>query len=385
MKIYLICVAAFFLAFNVLIVRNGALTGGDTTRYTTGADTLLENGQISGKAKMYAGYIGFIAALKIFKPSGFNLDKAIVAIQIVVSLIALTCLYSIGKLLFSPTAGAIAASLFAINYNAFRWNGFILTESLFTSFIIITCYLLFKASNTPKFFFLLIPSLIFTIVLRPNGIFMAPIFLVYIALLFNRKVSAIIFTTLIITTSLMSPWLYEGLINAMDNEQIVKTIEGGRIFGGADRGWERLSMPKLDAKSGNGIKDLFLYATTYPKELASLIFSRSKAFFFLTREDYSFRHNLFCWALMPLLYGLFIGGVAYRIKSGMGKEHVLLLALVLAQTAVTIFTFVDHDHRYVSYIISFIFLYSAYGAEIFVRRIRGRCNEKVWAVTRQHF
>src|SRR6202171_4810724 len=78
-------------------------------------------------------------------------------------------LYELTKHLAGRLAGLLAAILFLLNPDIFRWNLFVFTDALYIYFVILACWAIWKASGN-----LLTKTLSFAVVLfassiRPNG------------------------------------------------------------------------------------------------------------------------------------------------------------------------------------------------------------------------
>lgn len=286
--------------------------------------------------------------------------KLIVVFQALILMVALICLYRIGRHLFGTPSALIAATLFSVNFYLLRWTPFILTETMFTSFVIISTYLCLITSEKPRFLLLSVGAVLITTTLRPNGIALLPVFLCYLITRlkgFSRLAAIILLATTIIG---ILPILHPILSDTAENESLVDKLESGTII------WdtEFMDMPKLANRSEDQVTDIFRYLTTWPLESTKLMANRLYAAYFYQRSDYSLVHRIFLVVVIPALLLLALVGLITAIRRMNSVDYLLPTFLILAQSTVIAISFADHDHRFISYIMPLIFLFSGFGATV---------------------
>jgi hypothetical protein len=154
------------LATNFAVLANhGVFLRGDSLRYVDRANRVFHHVEFSGKQGSYSGYIFFLVFLRYLHLSSVG----VVTVQICVSAAAGLALYELAKHLAGRMAGLLAAFLFLLNPDIFRWNLFVLTDALYIDFVILAWWAIWKASGslwakTLSFAVVLFPSSI-----RPNG------------------------------------------------------------------------------------------------------------------------------------------------------------------------------------------------------------------------
>jgi Dolichyl-phosphate-mannose-protein mannosyltransferase len=143
--IILAAVVCASLAINFAILANrGVFFGGDSLRYVDGTDRVFHHVELVGKQRSYSGYIIFLVFLRYLHLS----NVGVVTIQICLAAVAGLALYELAKHLAGRMAGLLAAVLFLINPDIFRWNLFVLTDALYIDFVILACWAIWKASGS---------------------------------------------------------------------------------------------------------------------------------------------------------------------------------------------------------------------------------------------
>ncbi|MBT5032076.1 MAG: hypothetical protein HOM55_07245 [Proteobacteria bacterium] len=360
MKWQLSLIVVLFLVVTGFHILPGPMLAGDSDHYLLGAEELKSQGTISGKATRYSSYVAIISAIKMVTDNRDHQLKLIVAFQILILMAALLCLYGIGRRLFGTPAALIAAALFAMNFYLLQWAPYILTETMFTSFVIISAYLCLMTSEKPRFLLPSIGAVLITTTLRPNGIALLPVFLCYLITRLNgfARLAAVILLAATIIGTL--PILQQILSDTAGNEMLVDKLESGTIV------WEfdSMDMPKLANRGEDQVADMFRYLTTWPVESARLMATRLYAAYFYQRSDYSLIHRMLLVVVIPGVLLLALVGLVAAIRRKNSAGYLLPAFLILAQSAVIAISFADHDHRFISYIMPLIFLFTGFGATV---------------------
>ena len=150
----------------------------DSDRYLLGAESILNGIPIIGRGNQYLGYLIFIALIKFMSlPIEF-----VVVSQIIIAIIAALTLFNLAKAITGNSiSGYVAISLYMMNPFITTWHTFILTESLYSSFVIFSCWAFYKVLNSHsyKYIIIFIFILLTTILIRPNGWIFLPIFICF--------------------------------------------------------------------------------------------------------------------------------------------------------------------------------------------------------------
>lgn len=352
-----------FIGLNGWILRNAPIKGGDTHHYLDAVDELYENGSITKRNQNYSGYVIFLTFCKVITPDRYSYISTSIIIQTFVSLVALLSVYYLGISLFSFPTAALSTLFFSLNYYSLFWNQYVLTDSLFISFVIIACATAILASHNKKYLVVSMPAIIFMAMLRPNGLIFFSVFLIYMISTLRVKARALIYTILVICVTIGASFLSTQFQKATNRIQILDNLERGTLI------WnqEHIEMPKMEKRSGETVKDTLNYFIDYPKDVIYLAVSRIYINYYFVRDGYSKKHVVFLMIALPLFYLLFIAGVVRGFTVGINRDKLLLLGIIVAQTIIFAGTYADYDPRFLCYIISLTALFAFYGFEWIIK------------------
>jgi Dolichyl-phosphate-mannose-protein mannosyltransferase len=358
-RAFLALAVVLFVAHNVWVLRSAPAMGGDSPRYVASAERLLERGVIQGRDQNYSGTVVYLALMKIVAPGGDAFATAAVAVQTVVAFLALFCVYGIGRMTLSERAGALAAVLYAVNPYAMIWNRYVLTDSLFISFVLVSIWALLAAARRRRWLALAVPACVFTAMLRPNGLVYLPVFLLYLLSLLSRRLRAVACVVVAGAALAAAPFLAREIAKAADRIQAVDhLVEGVTVWHVA-----RIDMPGYDTAGMHPVTAVFAYVATYPSATLRLFAARLHAAYLFTREGFSPRHNALLRVALPVLYALAAAGLVRSWRRGPTRDLLLVLGVLGAQTAILVLTYSDHDPRFTCYTLTLVFLLAAYGLE----------------------
>jgi len=352
-----------FIGLNGWILRNAPVKGGDTHHYLDAVDELYENGSIIKRNQNYSGYVIFLTFCKIITPHGYSYLSTSVAIQVFVSFVALLSVYYLGVSIFSFPTASLSTLFFSLNYYSLFWNQYVLTDSLFISFVTISCATALLSSRDRRYLAISIPAIIFTAMLRPNGLVFFPVFLIYMISTLRVKARALIYIVLVICVTIGASFLSTQFQKATGRIQVLDNLEGGTLIWGQ----KYLPMPKMEKRSGETVKDTVNYFIDYPKDVIYLAVSRIYINYYFVRDGYSKKHVVFLMIALPLFYLLSIAGVVKSFTVGVNRDKLLLLGIIAAQTIIFAGTYADYDPRFLCYIISLIALFAFYGFEWIIK------------------
>jgi 4-amino-4-deoxy-L-arabinose transferase-like glycosyltransferase len=297
--------------------------------------------------------------MKTVAPGGDSFARAAVAVQSAVALLALLCVYGIGAMVLSERAGALASVFYALNPYAMIWNRYVLTDSLFISFVLISIWALIKASRRHGWLGLAVPACVFTAMLRPNGVVYFPVFLVYLHSLLGRRLRVAAYVVIAVAALAASPLLMDEFEKATERIQIIDNlVDGVTVWREA-----KIDMPRYEKPRTHAMADAFGYVTTYPYDSLRLFAARLYAAYVFTRDDFSPRHNALLLVALPALYALAVAGAIRSCRRGITRDGLLVLGVLAAQTGIFAMTYSDHDPRFTCYTITLIALFAAYGVD----------------------
>jgi len=338
-------------------VVDGPKLAPDSQRYLNGAQELRQSGTITGKATRYSGYVFLVMLADVVSKGSSGQLWVVAAVQVAALSGALFCLWRLGIDLFGATAGNVAALLFASNVYLLRWAPYVLPTTLFTSFIVISCYLCALSTRKPAYLPAAIAAIIVTTSLRPNGIALLPVFVIY--LLFSQERRARWMTAGLLAIVLLPgiPVVQRVLDGSAQYEQLVERMKVGTIIWSEDP----VDHVEIEGRTGSQMIDLVRYVAVHPLHSGNVMAKRLFRSYSFQRDDYSTRHRLLLGVLMPLLLGSALFGLVRAIRTSESKHYLLLVALIATQSVVIAISFADHDHRFISYITPLIFLFVGNG------------------------
>ena len=350
------CLMMFFV--------RGVHHGGDTPRYLGGAELFLNGEPLPGRYGTYIGYIVFVALFQALGAGGVG----IIVAQVLVSALCVAALYDLGRRVAGETAGVAAACLYAANIDLARFTFSILTDSLFTSGLVLSTYLTYRTvASDLRWAAPAAATVVITASLRPGGSFFVAVFGTALAFAILRERSWLWKGLAAVAVLIGSAWLSASPVRAVfATEDPTQWLVEGTVL--IENEAYRMQMPPA-ADSNGGALSAIGYCSDWPVACARLILRRVGVEFAHTRSFYSFRHNLVILLVFPPLYGLAVIGVWATRRHPL---TMLSLAVVGLQAAVTGLTLADWDGRLVLFVFPLITLYSGIGIAVIASRYRAR-------------
>ncbi len=351
------------LLINFAILANGgALFGGDSLRYVDGADRVFHHVGLVGEQRSYSGYIFFLVFLRYLHLNSIG----VAIVQICVAAVAGLALYDLGKHLAGRMAGLLAAVLFLLNPDIFRWNLFVLTDALYIDFIILACWAIWKASGSSLWKkALCIMVVLFASSIRPNG---WPLPLVAVSYWISLQLKVRL-TKLALIAALFISFGY-GLSRAhffapgIENESPLRALQNKVIVWGYPHRFEGAR----DSRSGDWRK-LALGVVRNPVSTMKLAGLRVAAEFAHVRPFYSRLHNVALLLFLPAIYASAAYGFC-RLRNE--PLTLLIIAIVLYHTFIIAIFFADWDGRFLLYFFPLIGVLASSGAVIWRQHLIAR-------------
>ena len=343
-SVVLIVVVATLVVNVALWMLLGSRTGGDTLRYIDGARRVLAGEALSDRQQVYFGYIYVLAALRwLDAPLAF-----IYVGQIAASALAGVAAAGLGRHFGGNTIALFSGLVWAGFYEIHKWNTYILTDGLFVSFVMASCWLVVRARSGP-----LLPALLAVVAMatfRFNGIVFALILLVQLAIVRRgaskaHVIAAMLVVILLPTASPITnlyPASTEGTAQVQSGT-LSFLVEGHVI-------WDtvKIAMPAPPAPSGSVVRDVIAYAVRHPLAVARLYALRLGHYLLAYNPFFSFRHIVGGTLLWLVVYALSIMGLIVASKR-FGVEIRWLLLLWVSQALLVMLTVGDYDGRFSLY------------------------------------
>ncbi len=119
--------------------------GGDSDFYLKGASILLHS-HFSFPQLLREGYPVYYLAYPLLLALTHSSVLGIVLIQIALQAFATVLIYKIGTQLHSRKAGMISGAIYAVCFELFQWNTYVLTDSIFLFLVVAALFLSIKKS-----------------------------------------------------------------------------------------------------------------------------------------------------------------------------------------------------------------------------------------------
>ena len=369
--IFILMLSLIVVRFSFLIIYNwnNGNTGKpgiqyltDSYRYIEAADKLIANEALDYKEIQYTGYIVIIAFFRLFSDSLIG----VIIFQVLLALAAAWALYKISLAITAkPLAGIIAAGLYLMNPFIVSWHTYIMTESMYTSFLIFSTWLLIRAVKRKSVItlFFSVTLVLITACIRPNGWALIPVALCfYFIHRFHKNYQKFIWifsvaAGFIICISFL-PFTNRSVQN-IGTEKIImnEVLLNGEVI--PDHKELRLTMPADTALMKKNWTAGFSYVVRHPWPCARLgIYRMATELFQIRRPWYSTEYYLrtFLW-LYPAYIFAMIGLFYFRKKISIK----IILAIILVHILTIAVTFADHDARFLNYFLPLINILSGCG------------------------
>jgi 4-amino-4-deoxy-L-arabinose transferase-like glycosyltransferase len=372
-RIILFPVIIWLLHQYITFQKLGVRTGSDTGRYFTGANEILNGGMPQGKSLSYIGYDLFVAFV-----TGLGGDSfAIVLFQMVLAFFALLALYSFANNVFNKRSAFFAACLYALYHELCYWNNYVLTESIYMSFIIFSLWWLTKIKQ-PWQWLVAGFLVLFTVSIRPHGVGFLAAFAAYIMLMISAEQYKIKIG-LIVLAILFFPllWMKVGTMASHENLVVHHYKQGTLIWGHPDSNLEVIQ-DDPDAsrynKTNHPIAAIAWFIVEQPDRFIKLASRKFYYFVSHTRPFYSNTHNLIT---MVFLYPSYIFMIFGLIAARANKPHIqaLLFWILFMQTLIVVLTFADWDGRHLIPVTPVIFILAAAGFDYALKRYKAGLTE----------
>jgi hypothetical protein len=344
-----------------MLAHSGVRLGSDSGRYTEGADRVLGGVPPEGFDWAYTSYIGVVAAARAL---GGGLDT-VVGIQILAAAGAGLALGSLGATLGGPLAGLFAAGTLLVNPDVLRWHSYILTDSLYTSAVVVGAWLAWRASERGRWWYLgTLLVLVLAWFLRPTGVVLLPLTGAYwavrgISARSLRQVAAGVMTVAaaVMITQAIAP------VRDRMSRATGFLLEHGDVFYRDPA--TRMAMPKRSPADGDGWRGALRYVARHPRASLTLAARRVAVELGHVRPHYSRRHNAAIVAMLLPLYALAVGGIAASWRHPLTY---LLLAVIAAHLGLVAVTLADYDGRFLLHVLGPIAALAGAGLSALARR-----------------
>ncbi|WP_347159746.1 hypothetical protein [Pontibacter chitinilyticus] len=344
MHILFALTVVFLLVQAVLYHRFGTKIMYDTRRYIAFAEELRAGVWPTGYVNWYAGYC-LVLFLADVLHTGYT---SVVLLQMGVALVALGSLfYLVLQVSGSRWKALLIALLFATSFQVQVWNVYLLTESLFSSGILISAHLLhqsrYKASLA-----LLVPCVLLTMLMRPNGFILLASLLLYVIVAGWRRQKVLSRTLLVLCLLAIVPGLlFLNAHMAAFATFFKMSYLNGEVISGY-RGVVLHPTAKLVYDS-NDLSLALVYDLVRSDVLYFVKLALAKLFFLFAdvRPYYTWGHNLYLIAFLGVVYTLVFKN-SYAFAKAQPALFVFLVSFIVLNAGLVMITYADWDGRFLA-------------------------------------
>lgn len=361
---------AFLISQASWISSSLPLMGGDSGGYLARASLINEGALFQGNVSvwMYA-YFNYNLLLAIFERLGVPL-VGVVVLQTIVSALATASVYFLGRRLGGDRIAFLAALFFAIDPKISRWNGFVLTDSLYVSLVPIVVLMLWRVFESPSLR-RSVPamiSLLAIVPLRPQG-WLWPI-LVGIGFLMSRGRAKLLnffaFTAISAVILFFMMTQIDFFRSYLNEQKPGKLITNGEVVWSSDA--YRIDMPiDPDSKGHDDVATALNYVSRHPLAVAKLMIARIAVEVMKVRPFYSPKHNLAILAFFLPLHAMALIGCFAKRNDPLARWMMTAIAGHLGITAIMQ---ANWDGRWLDHVLSLIGVLAAAGCVSVIDAVR---------------
>lgn len=349
----------------------GVQYGGDYFRYLNGAKNLVEGNTIFHSHYLYLGYILFLA---FFIKLNLSLEFVLIA-QLIIALFASYTIYDLCKTITgSKLAGTFCAGILLMNPLIVQWHLFIHTESLYSSMLIISTWLLTKSyfKKSIKYYIPAILITIFTMMIRQNGWMIIPAVITFI--IFCTKIKIISKAIIIVGALIMIPCSYIFLKDSIEYFRIAESYKTGIVVCGVPEAGRDSFFENAEKKNDSNtlsysVEKIYHSVILGAKRISAVLFPIYRPY--ITTK---FILRFLFWTLPFYLFTII--GIFYFFRNKCFAYCALLLFYHLIFIG---FTYADWDFRFLAYFLPIFILLGCCGLHFFYKSLNKhfRKNEPV--------
>ncbi|RPD46343.1 hypothetical protein DNI29_15200 [Hymenobacter sediminis] len=332
---------------------------GDSGHYLRYAQQIADQGNLM--REHHNRYMGYALFLSVFLKLGLGLTAMALG-QYALSGLAAVALYravrQLAKGAWEPAF--LATTLYIGWFEVQSFNAFLLTESVFTSLLLLSFWAVGRARTKAGWATALLILLI-TVSVRPNGFVALAAAVLVVAILIRQRASHRVQWSVGVGCVLLLPVAWIALNQLLLTFRLIATYQEGMvIFMYKDilmHPTEPLTLPPPEAAPVLRLAYFILHNPRYFGQLAiwKLIF-----FMGFPKPYFSALHILWNLTVLPVLYWLAIRALALRQVAR--TMRVFLAAVILLQACIVTLTVEDYDVRFSGPVLPYMFALAALGA-----------------------
>ena len=288
-----------------------------------------------------------------------------------ISFFAALALYNTSLILWQNKSGALAAVLLYLLFiDISLWNAYVLTESLYTSFICFSVYCIarvYKGKGNYWFITLMMITVLFTSLIKPTGIaLVGALFSVFMYTLLKQLSNRIIYAGVVILAGGTFLFLVNRMLTTyliMENYQLGEVIYGVTTVN---------DHPEVKSLIISPPENMYRPQVSYPPLLKIVLFFFHHPLYwfelFFTKVGYLLTHLRPFWSWSHNLFSLIVLLPAYWFcVKALQREKAKIQVVLFTVTYLSIhlcsvgITSEDWDGRFLIPMLPVIFLFAGYG------------------------
>ncbi|MFW7378373.1 MAG: hypothetical protein ACOH5I_06185 [Oligoflexus sp.] len=349
-KIIILVILCALLGNYISFQKIGFRIGNDATRFLSGAESLLNSETLEVREFNYIGYILLVSVNKIFDWNA----SGIYFFQISFHVLACVLLFLIGRNISSYKTGLIVSLGWGFLIFHTYWNFYIMSDSLFISLLIMIIFLFQRLKYKRSIDILcFLTAVIYLGIFRPNGFYLAVIFLLGSLFIIQSWLLRFGIITCIMLFMGISPTSPTGIVFWSGESQgsFIKDLIWGQLIDGTII-WKKvlIDMPHPENQSPNNIISGYAkYVLNFPIETIGLYLQRIFHFLFNWNPYYSMMRNVVNFCFLAGFHSIFLIGLLYAKKKD--PFFCTIAIAILFHLCFVALTHVDYDGRFLAYIL----------------------------------
>ncbi len=361
-KLILVAVI-YFLCSGFLLYKYDIQLGGEAEKYIDNANRIIHHAELRNG---FFGIFYFSYSLLVSFFVRLSLDLVFVAIlQVILSFIAARCLY---KMLFHALENKQIAFLFfcayLLCYPIQKWNFFLYSESMHTSFLVIGAWFFYRAMSAKKYITWAAFAVAMLIILfsRPVGIiFLFAVLMALVVYCYLNHKKLLAFGLAFLSIAAVAG-IANSPVAAFVNPDSLKRMEVICQVpeANADSSYQEFNRAGL-YKAYTVIKDEVGFGNFFTTG-----FKKLGCFFGMYRSYYSWQNNLLL-LLYCIFYPLALIGIFSKQPGSFSSLKLLSVFYLLFTSIAIFFTCDDWANRFISPAFPFVLILAAAGGTTVLR------------------
>jgi hypothetical protein len=347
----------------ILLWHFGIVTKGESVKYIEEARFVDGHGYFS--EPKYLFYSGYIALHWIFFKTGAGIIGVYI-FQLFWNGLSMICFYQLSRHLSGHKGIAGTSTVLLLLFWPYQsWTTHLYTESFFTSTIIIALHHWFYVKKSRTSTWTSIGLMALLILSRPTGMLFIPVWVLILSRRMLLKQQWVKLGIAIVVSSAFFICIANTAMQGKGEFDFMKPFVEEHIICGVPT---QRNMQIILPENGNSLGGLSYYITHNMATFLTLCGRKFYAFWSMTRDHYSFSHNVFLIFFLYPVYLFLILSTGFWLQT---QKEFYFFSLLLVSTFLcsVLLTCDDWLNRFIMPLIPVLFLLGAPGYYRFIRRL----------------